>query len=34
MGLLVGGDVATRGLQASLTSTGIMLADYLGQKET
>lgn len=33
LGLLVGGDKATRGLQASLTATGIMLADYLGQKD-
>ena len=34
MGLLHGGDVTSRGLQASLTATAIMLADHLEQKET
>jgi hypothetical protein len=33
MGLLVGGDVAKRGLHASLTATGIMLVDHLEQRE-
>lgn len=33
MGLLVGGDVRKRGLQASLTATGRMLADHLWQTE-